>query len=343
MFSQRKLYWFCQVLGWFGMVCIEMINYTFFIIQEFRIEYLTLFSTMALCGILFTHMARAILLKIKLFEQRPAIVWTWAFLSSLAVAILLSITGFIPYLFAQPIQKFISDITFIELGASVMNWMRYTGVWMIVYSMYGILQHKSLLEKEKLNFISLAKSNELALLKSQLNPHFLFNALNSIKALVTIHPENSKHAIVQLSELLRYTLWRSQEETVPLAEEIEEVRKYLELEKIRFGEKLLVTFSIQIETFSYLIPPGIILTLAENAIKHGASKSEHHAFIHVSTILQNGKLLIEVENSGEIQAENKQGIGLLHIKKRLVHQFNDQFTFQLIQKKDSVSAMIQLL
>ena len=85
-----------------------------------------------------------------------------------------------------------------------MNWMRYVGVWVIIYFMYKILKQNSVIQREKLMIENLAKTTELELLKTQLNPHFLFNALNSIKALVLINPETCRDAIVKLSELLRF-------------------------------------------------------------------------------------------------------------------------------------------
>lgn len=220
--------------------------------------------------------------------------------------------------------------------------MRYVGVWVIIYFMYKILQQKNAILREKLNIENLAKTTELELLKTQLNPHFLFNALNSIKALVTIDPEQSREAIVKLSELLRFTLQYEKERLIPVNDEMAEVRKYLELEQLRFGDRVAVQFNIDENTLSQTIPPAIVLTLAENAVKHGIAKQIKAGIIVVNTTITGEHLLVQLVNSGKYQPYDSKGIGLKHVVKRLEEVYYNKAFFEISNEGENVIATIQI-
>ena len=180
---------------------------------------------------------------------------------------------------------------------------------------------------------TLAKSAELELLRSQLNPHFLFNALNSIKALVSIDPEKSREAIVVLAELLRFTLNYGQEKEIALQTEIEEVQKYLQLEQIRFGAALEVEWQLDDQVRHQVIPPGMLLTLVENAIKHGQANDRGVIQVRIELKLADDhRICIEVANSGTWQPdEAHRGVGLRLIQRRLeaIYGQTAEFTQQL--------------
>jgi LytS/YehU family sensor histidine kinase len=207
--------------------------------------------------------------------------------------------------------------------------------------MYKVLQQNNAILQEKLTLENLAKTTELELLKTQLNPHFLFNALNSIKALVIINPEQSRDAIVKLSELLRFTLQYGKEMLIPLNDEMKEVKKYLELEQLRFGKRLHVEFNIDDNTFSQTIPPAIILSLAENAIKHGVAKQMGESTIRIQSCINENKVEICVENTGNYAPENTTGIGLKHITRRLEEVFHHKAAFTITQQNTFVKACIK--
>jgi len=189
---------------------------------------------------------------------------------------------------------------------------------------------------------NLAKTTELELLKTQLNPHFLFNAINSIKALVIFNPELSRDAIVKLSELLRFTLQYGKERLIPIKDEITEVRKYLELEQLRFGKRLTVVYNIDENTLSQTVPPAIVLTLAENAVKHGVTKEIADSIIVITTLLKNDNLVIEVKNNGHYKPTDINGIGLKHITKRLDEIFQGKAVFSIYQEDKNVVAAIKI-
>lgn len=338
--KNKQLYWLCQLAGWLGMVAIETINYTFFIVGKFSAAYCWTFIQYALVGILSTHIYRFILTKTHFFEKKIIQIWLYAFLSTLVISGLLALVNFLPSIILKP-TDFVQKIRFIDVAGVIINWSRYVGVWVIIYFMYKILQQNNSIQQEKLKLENLAKTTELELLKTQLNPHFLFNALNSIKALVIINPEQSRDAIVKLSDLLRFTLQYGKEQKIPIKEEMDEVKKYLALEQLRFGERLAVTYDISESTFSQTLPPAIILTLAENAVKHGVAKQMENGFIHIATNINNNFLQVEVTNNGFYQPSASVGIGLKHIQKRLEEIYHQKADFLIEQKNGQVVATIK--
>ncbi len=338
--NSKKTYWLCQLAGWFGMVAIETINYTFFIVGKFSAVYFWEFIKCALIGIIATHIYRFILKRTNFFEKKTIQLWLYAFFSTLVIAAALSLVSFLPSML-ESFSGFIKEVRFVDIAGSIINWCRYVGVWVIIYFMYKILQQNSAIQQEKLKLENLAKTTELELLKTQLNPHFLFNALNSIKALVIINPEQSRDAIVKLSELLRFTLQYGKERLIPVKDEMEEVKKYLELEQLRFGKRLTVTYNIDENTLSQTLPPAIVLTLAENAVKHGVAKQMEDGFIHIHTSINNDLLQIEVSNNGIYQPSASVGIGLKHINKRLEEIYHNQAIFSIAQLDNKVLSTIK--
>jgi LytS/YehU family sensor histidine kinase len=220
--------------------------------------------------------------------------------------------------------------------------MRYFGVWVIIYFLFKILEQNHTIQQEKLLLENNARTAELELLKTQLNPHFLFNALNSIKALVSINPEQSRDAIVKLSELLRFTLQYNKEQEIHLSEELAEVRKYLELEELRFGERLNVKYLVADDTLSCLVPPAVMLTLAENAVKHGIGQSAKAGEILVEAEEKDNMLIVKMTNTGQYMPGNQVGIGLLHIRRRLEALYGDRATLTFKNIDNRVVATLKI-
>ena len=321
-------------------MAFETINYTFFIAGKFSLQLFWTFVTYAAMGILCTHLYRYFLKRGNFFQKKTVRIWLTAFLSTILIAFIISIVSFLPAV-TQNAALFFKKVTFIDIAGTIINWMRYVGVWIIIYFMYKILEQKNAILQEKLTLENLAKTTELELLKTQLNPHFLFNALNSIKALVIINPEQSRDAIVKLSELLRFTLQYGKELLIPVNDEMNEVKKYLELEQLRFGKRLQIEFYIDENTLSQTIPPAIVLTLAENAIKHGVAKQMGESNIIIRSIINNDALQIFVENKGNYSPGDTLGIGLKHIVRRLEEVYHHKAVFTIRQQDTRVIACIK--
>ena len=171
-------------------------------------------------------------------------------------------------------------------------------------------------------------------LRGQLQPHFLFNALNSIRALITENPSGAQNAIVELARLLRYSLERTSLATVPLVEEIDIVRQYLAIEKIRFEDNLLSRVGVQPETARFCLPGFLLHPLVENAVKYGMQTSTMPLRVGIRSALQNGELILEVANSGNWMEthpdrihKESESLGLQLVRQQLTHAFPGKYRF----------------
>lgn len=339
--DKYKFYWLCQLLGWGGMVAIEVTNYTFFIIKSFDWGFVLLFTYGAIVGVAITHLFRMLIRRTPVFTKSNTYIWSDALLSSFIVSFVLNLLNLIPYYFlsSASLADVLDPIAFF---AGIVNWMRYAGVWIIIYFLYQLMERKRDIEESKLRSENLARTAELELLKTQLNPHFLFNSLNSIKALVTLDPAKSKDAIVKLSELLRFTLNYSMQELIPFNDELLEVKKYLALEQIRFGERLEVSYEIDDTALNKLMPPTVLLSLAENAIKHGIAKQSGRGQLTLKAGLSGKCFNIAMTNTGTLVSHDGKGIGLRNVRKRLESLYGNQAALNLQQVDDKVEVTIKI-
>jgi len=174
---------------------------------------------------------------------------------------------------------------------------------------------------------------ELALLKSKVDPHFFFNTLNNLYGLTVENSEKAPDVILKLSEIMRYVIYDSSDERVPLKKEVEYLEKYIELFKIRFHQKVDISFSSNIENGNELIAPLILSIFVENAFKHGAENLIENAFIHIRLTAENGTLNFLVKNNFKSKKGNtKPGMGLTNLKKRLKLIYPQKH--QLVLQKD---------
>lgn len=191
----------------------------------------------------------------------------------------------------------------------------------------------------------MADKAQLEVLRYQLNPHFLFNALNSIRASVDEDAARAKQMITQLSEFLRHSLLSVEKKEIPLQEEIEAVQNYLAIEKIRFEEKLEVEYAIEERAKDFKVPCFLLNPLVENAIKHGLKTSAKPLQIKISAEVADARLVIEVMNSGQLQNDferNGTKIGLRNVRERLAKLFGQNAKFELKQDGDFVRARIEI-
>jgi len=332
--NKSRIYWLLQIIGWSSIIFIETINYTFFIIGEFKWEYLQQFFLYSAVGLIVSHFYKIMFIKLEVFEQSLSRIWIRAFFDVMMITSIMVILLYTPYLVAD-FSNFRNSEFWIGFFGQIMNLGRYSIVWIIIYYLYHLLKKNSEITEQKLLFENVAKSAELELLKNQLNPHFLFNALNSIKALVLIDQEKARDAIIKLSELLRFTLNYEKAPLISLNEEINEVVKYLELEQIRFGKRLEVHISLEEETLELKVPPAMVLTLAENAIKHGITQLPEGGKIWIGSKLRGKNLTIEIINSGQLKDTFNLGIGLQNLQARLKSLFSDKASFYLDAISDS--------
>ncbi len=191
--------------------------------------------------------------------------------------------------------------------------------WSLIYFLFHYLENYKKAEIENLKWEASINEIELNKLKSQLNPHFMFNAMNSIRALVDEDPVKSKEAITQLSNILRNTLQMGKNKVIPFEEEIKIVNDYLGLESIRYEERLKASVIIQPESKNFYVPPLMIQTLVENGIKHGISKLTQGGILELKAEVKENNLHISIRNSGQINEtrESDSGFGIKNTMQRL--------------------------
>lgn len=186
---------------------------------------------------------------------------------------------------------------------------------------------------------------ELNLLKSQMNPHFLFNTLNNIYGLAIKKSDQTAPTVMKLSQLLRFMLYDADKDFITLEEEIKLLENYIELEKIRYSDRLMLDFQTEIKNPDALISPMLLLPLIENAFKHGASESTRNIFIRMKITEYNNRLSVVIENSKETvrDASDSGHIGLKNVKRQLELTYSD-FNLDIDELSDffKVNLTIQL-
>lgn len=200
-------------------------------------------------------------------------------------------------------------------------------VTVLVY--YLIISYRNLQEKiqNELELKTLVKETELSMLKSQINPHFLFNSLNSISSLTITNPSKAQEMIIKLSEFLRHSISHKEEQMVPLYDEIEHIMRYLDIEKIRFGARLRYDFKIEDACKNFPVPSMILQPIFENAIKHGVYESTEEVTVSFVCIPTGNGLTIRIFNNFDPDSPTRKGtrMGLKNIQNRLklIYQSED--------------------
>jgi LytS/YehU family sensor histidine kinase len=206
-------------------------------------------------------------------------------------------------------------------------------IWSMVYFVYHYFEnYKSALKYQ-------ASINEIQLnkLKSQLNPHFIFNGLNSIRALIDENPKKAKLAVTQLSNILRNSLSMNEKKLVNFNEELKTVSDYLELENVRYEERLNTILEIDPASYRFSVPPLMVQTLVENGIKHGIANLVDGGTLKLSTEVHNGKMKIKIQNSGQYQrspTNGQVGYGIANTVQRLKLLYGDKAKFNIYNQNE---------
>jgi sensor histidine kinase YesM len=223
------------------------------------------------------------------------------------------------------------SLSFIDNISNILNWSFLLGMWSVIYFAYQFFERYRTEEIKNLKWEASKNEIELNKLKSQLNPHFIFNSMNSIRALIDENPIKAKRSVTQLSNILRKTLMMGRKKTVLFEEEMAVVNDFIELEKTRYEERLEFEADIQEEAYTYQIPSLMIQTLIENGIKHGISKLPEGGKINLRANVIEDNLIIEIENTGELIENSKPetGFGIINTTQRLHLLYGDQATFKI--------------
>lgn len=354
MNKKNSTYWWCQIGGWLFYALV--LAFFSFVVplresKKFPKEYVELFTIRILLtivlGILFTHLFRVLIHKLQLHPTNQRKRWPMFLLLLLAVIV---VNSFSNSLLVQQLgwydnnvlgDKNFGFLVFRRFIYNLLNDFPSFLVWACIYYVYQLIEadRKAVLDKVKLE--AQVKELELKTIKAHINPHFIFNALNSIRALVDENPLRARTAITELSNILRSSMQADKLETTTLEKELNIVKDYLALEHIRFEDRLKVNYDIDEDTLDQLIPPMMVQTLVENAIKHGVSKQINGGTINIIADFVKDDLEIKVQNTGQLNgAINKEGFGVASTYNRLNLLFDKKAKFELKNIEGMVEAKI---
>lgn len=321
-----------QIGGWLTYAIVQIVASIVVSGSASSDRIIFFFSESLLC-LLVTHFARLLVrpgawLKVGVLRLVAGVV---------SMAMLL---GLVLYFLRIPLSYFLGkydeEVAFNPgtiLGLSLI-YSVYFFLWFVLYFAFHYFDRYNKSLKYEASMVQIELNN----LKSQLNPHFIFNALNSIRALVDENPTKSKQAINQLSNILRNSLASDKKGLTNFDDELRMVRDYLGLEHIRFEERLKAEFDIHPESHKFLVPPLMIQTLVENGIKHGISKLTAGGVIQLKTLVENGYLKIHIRNSGRLingERKNPRGLGLKNTVQRLKLIYGDDASFRIVNENDN--------
>jgi len=218
--------------------------------------------------------------------------------------------------------------------------------WTVIYFGVHYFNNWNQAEVEKWKLVAEMKDAQLGSLKSQINPHFVFNTINNIRALILEDAEKAREMLLNFSDLFRYSLQNTAQTQVTLEDELEMVKQYFELLSIQFEDKLQYKITVDEGLEEVNIPPMMLQLLIENAVKHGISQFKDGGTILVDINQQNNVLNLKVTNTGSLstsaQLNEKLGVGLKNIEKRLELLYNGTASLQLKELDRQVEASIQI-
>lgn len=351
--AKRQLYVLCQLLCWGGFFALQVL----FSLASPEIsgprDMTKIVSSVAMVsalGLLLSHFARLLLTR-----------WNWRQLgwraliprvlaTAAALSLFWSLFGY-GYIYGVLREPWTSryGLGFVFALSWVNGAILYI-VWLCAYFFYQLMDRYNRLEVERLSLLATVKEAELRALKAQVNPHFIFNSLNSVRALIDEDPARARQAVTQLANLLRYSLQSGQLETVPFEEELRTVNDYLALEQVRHEERLRLRLDIAPEALRQNIPPMLLQTLVENAVKYGLASRPEGGEIAISARCAGARLELRVTNPGELarapalgRAAGSTGLGLSNASHRLRLLFGGSAALELREEpRGTVVAAVSL-
>src|SRR5690348_1184260 len=327
--DKNRAFWILQSIGWSGYFFLRSISgFANSMGWMFLVHTLLLTATGYSLTLLMASLFR------RLIRMRPM----WTLLLSLAAVVVASamFSAIETWSYATFLKPGARPVGVEYLGAIVLDFSLLAAWTALYYGInYFLLLEDQIRQREKLE--SQASMAQLAMLRYQLNPHFLFNTLNSISTLVLLkQTERANAMLARLSSFLRYTLANESTAKVTLAQEVETLKLYLEIEKMRFEDRMRPHFKIAGETIGARLPSLLLQPLIENAIKYAVTPSEDGADIWLTASREGDAVRIEVADNGngdgaEISATQSTGVGLANIRDRLSQAYGGAHRFETRQ------------
>lgn len=350
--AKERIYMLCQTIGWGGFLVVQV----FFahMIASGKGEPVPLADdlqavSIVAIGMLISHFSRVYVGRWGLKEMG----WLRLVPRAIGIALLMSLiwsivtAGWYYGVMRDPWPNEIQPFTL--LAISIINGFLIFGGWLSFYFIYHVFNRFNISEIERLRLTTVVKDAELRALKSQVNPHFIFNSLNSVRALIDEDPQRARSAVTQLANMLRYSLQSGLNQTVSFEDELTVVNDYLALEQVRHEERLRLKLDIAPGTLRRVLPPMLLQTLVENAVKYGISTRASGGEISIAARIENQDLLIEVRNPGHLserrsrESTRSTGLGLRNALDRLQLLCGDDATIDLRQTgSDEVTATVMV-
>jgi two-component system LytT family sensor kinase len=312
---RKRMYWILQLGGWFAWMLNEAVLYT----NQYGWHWAWLYAALAniSLAIFLTHQYKNII-KVNSWQDLPlfTMLRNHFIILCLMAACLVGLNLPIDqYLLGENFEVQISPFIITQY---LFNFMKPLAIWMLIYFFFQYSKKQLVMERENNQLERAIQETEGKVLRAQMNPHFVFNALNSIRALITEDPAKAKKGINQLSKLLRSSLLTERKKTISIAEELDTILDYLNLEKIRYEERLAWNVEVSKEIHQAQIPPMLLQTLVENALKHGIAHSAKEGIIFIKGEKKEDLIHLEVINPGHLkQGGESSGIGLINSQNRL--------------------------
>ncbi|WP_210486787.1 sensor histidine kinase [Rufibacter aurantiacus] len=337
---QQKWYWVCQAIGWTCYLFIGLLMSFLFFKKQAGMYAVQFVGTAMFFGT--THLQRHLHRKHRWLElplgKMVLLVLAYNAVASITCQLLVC-------LFMLSIGMFtLKEFSFGYLVMYSANGLVILSFWSTIYFAFQAIQRWKEKEVEAWKLQLSLKEAELQAIRSQLNPHFLFNSLNNIRSLVLVDQTKAREMITRLSAMMRYVIGYNRNNLVSVAEELGFLDHYVALEKIHFEDKLHFSSQVEASVKNAAIPPLGIQLLVENAIKHGIGTQAKGGKIQLSLHRKNGHLRVQVENTGILDASSAStGIGLQRLLERVAHSLDQPGTFNLSQTSDnSVTATLTL-
>ena len=339
-------FWVFQVTGW-SLFALGMKLY-FSEREVFNLKTFYEFYVFYFLGFLVTTGLRVIYKRI-LKKERSILIFILAaiFFSALAMLLLsvLADLASFPVLDRTQLNEVFETYKNLTLGKFYRDsifWFVVLLLWSVLY--FGIKSWLDLMKTKERSekAVLLAQQSQLHMLRYQLNPHFLFNSLNSIQALLYDNPECADRMIIKLSEFLRYTLKNQDRLLIPLAEEIKIAGEYLSLEQIRFPDRLRYSVNVTREAAEREVVAFILQPFIENAVKHGMKSSPDFLEITINASCSSRMLVIKIENNGRWIEPAEEGIGIRNVLDRLQNAFPGKYSIDISKTGGSVCVTISI-
>jgi sensor histidine kinase YesM len=328
----KRLYWIFQLSGW-GL--FALINLFFAYIFE-KVDWKLGFRMMIFVGlgILFTHCMRWVIHQSNILIKPLQSQLT----NFILITVLFSMLVGICYTYIQQWLNILSEsnktlaIPKLILTNAFYSFV-YFFMWNCIYFIYHYIEKSRKQQLDTLKLEALVKELELKTIKAHINPHFIFNSLNSIRALVDENPERARRAVTELSNILRSSMQIEKAETVNFEKELNIVKDYLALENMRFEDRLKVVYEIDEDTLDQQVPPMMLQTLVENAIKHGISKQLNGGIVKIVSDFKNSHHELIVQNTGYLNGaiSGNEGFGLSSTQNRLHLLYGEKANFEIRQ------------